>query len=159
VAIKSYRELEAVYVVTRAWPDRERFGLISQSPRSACSIAYNIAEGNGRLYRREYVKHLSYARGSLFELETQLILATRTGISEAAPLRPIWTLAQRVGQMLNRLISALMRMDLDAPLTESTARRPRSSSTSQIKGCPDTSPRSRTRLHRTPGPGPRTPTP
>lgn len=118
--LKTYRELdvwkramdlaEAVYRVSKEWDRGERFGMISQAQRASSSVAFNIAEGYGRLYRGEYVKHLSYARGSLFELETQLILATRVGVADPAPLRQVWTLAQRVGQMLNRHIESLMRM-------------------------------------------------
>lgn len=124
MALKTYRELEvwncsmdlaeAVYRATRKWPKSERFGLTSQSQRAAGSVQSNIAEGYGRLHRGDYVKHLSYARGSLMELETHLILAVRVEVAEATPLRPVWTLAQRVGQMLNRLIESLGNLDPEA---------------------------------------------
>jgi four helix bundle protein len=123
--LRSYRELkvrqrsmdlaEAVYKATRKWPAVERFGLISQAQRAAGSIPSNIAEGYGRLHRGDYVKHLSYARGSLMELETHLILAVRVEVADPAPLRPVWTLAQRIGQMLNRLIDSLSTLDPDQP--------------------------------------------
>ena len=123
--LKSYRELEvwqrsmdlaeAVYKATRKWPTDERFGLISQAQRAAGSIPSNIAEGYGRLHRGDYVKHLSYARGSLMELETHLILAVRVEVADPAPLRPVWALSQRVGQMLNRLIDSLSTLDPDQP--------------------------------------------
>lgn len=123
--LRSYRELEvwqrsmdlaeAVYKATGKWPAVERFGLISQAQRAAGSIPSNIAEGYGRLHRGDYVKHLSYARGSLMELETHLILAVRVEVADPAPLRPVWTLSQRVGQMLNRLIDSLSTLDPDQP--------------------------------------------
>jgi four helix bundle protein len=123
--LKSYRELEvwqrsmdlaeAVHKATRKWPAVERFGLISQANRAAGSVPSNIAEGYGRLHRGDYVKHLSYARGSLMELETHLILAVRVEVADPAPLRSVWTLAQRTGQMLNRLIDSLTELDPDEP--------------------------------------------
>lgn len=125
MSLKTYRELEvwqrsmdlaeAVYKATRKWPAVERFGLISQAQRAAGSIPSNIAEGYGRLHRGDYVKHLSYARGSLMELETHLILAVRVEVADPAPLRPVWALSQRVGQMLNRLIDSLSTLDPDQP--------------------------------------------
>lgn len=123
--LKSYRELEvwqrsmdlaeAVYKATRKWPAVERFGLISQAQRAAGSVPSSIAEGDGRLRRGDYVKHLSYARGSLMELETHPTLAVRVDVADPAPLGPVWTLAQRTGQMLNRLIDSLSTLDPDQP--------------------------------------------
>lgn len=139
--LKTYRELdvwncsielaEAVYRATKKWPTSERFGLISQVQRAAISVPSNIAEGYGRLHRGDYLKHLSYARGSLMELESQLILAVRVEVAEAAPLRNVWVLAQRVGQMLNRLIDSLRLLDPEAEHNLSGRPAARSSATTR----------------------------
>lgn len=64
-----------VYRVTDDFPKREVFGLTAQLRKSAYSVSSNIAEGEGRLTWGERRQFLSQARGSLFELETQLIIA------------------------------------------------------------------------------------
>ncbi len=66
-----------LYRVTNRMPDTERFGLTNQMRRAAVSIASNIAEGNARQHLKDYIHFLSMSRGSLAELETQLIIATR----------------------------------------------------------------------------------
>jgi len=60
------------------FPNRERYGLLSQICRSAVSIPSNIAEGASR-DNKEYKRFLSFALGSSFELETQLIIASQIG--------------------------------------------------------------------------------
>jgi four helix bundle protein len=87
--INSYRDLlvwqkgmalaKQIYLMTRAFPDDERFGLITQMRRAAVSVPSNIAEGQARQGRNEFVQFLSYAEGSLAELDTQLKLADDLG--------------------------------------------------------------------------------
>lgn len=120
MALKSYRELEvwqravdlveAVYQVTRAWPDAERYGLTSQAQRAAISIPANIAEGYGRSHRGDYLHHLSIARGSLMELETHLIVAHRLKYISKPGATALWKQCQRVGQLLNRHLAAIERL-------------------------------------------------
>ena len=62
------------YLITDSLPESEKFGLTSQSRRSAVSIPSNIAEGYRRKHRKEYVNSLAISAGSTAELETQLIL-------------------------------------------------------------------------------------
>ena len=64
-----------IYLLTKSFPDSEKFGLISQINRSAVSIPSNIAEGAGRSSKKEFILFLTYAAASSFELETQLIIA------------------------------------------------------------------------------------
>ncbi len=115
--LKTYRDLdvwqravdlvEAVYVLTRGFPDTERFGLASQMQRAAVSVPANIAEGYGRSHRGDYLHQLSIARGSLMELETHLTIAVRLKLVTRDQAVGVWDLAQQVGQMLNKLIRSL----------------------------------------------------
>jgi len=88
-AIRSYRDLliwqkgmalaRQVYAMTRAFPGDQRFGLTVQMRRAAVSVPSNIAEGQARHGKREFVQFLSHAEGSLAELDTQLALAIDLG--------------------------------------------------------------------------------
>jgi four helix bundle protein len=95
------------YALTRRLPREERFGLAMQIRRAAISIPANIAEGNGRRTRKDYVNFLHIAQGSLRELETYLVLLSELGFlspeTTTAPLQQVESLAR----LLNRLIQSL----------------------------------------------------
>ncbi|MEO6851770.1 MAG: four helix bundle protein [Mucilaginibacter sp.] len=69
-----------VYKATSTFPSDERFGLISQSRRSAVSIPSNIAEGAGRNSKKEFSNFLGIANGSAYELQTQLVISNRLNL-------------------------------------------------------------------------------
>lgn len=98
---------EEVYVATRRYRREETYGLTVQTRRSAVSVPSNIAEGQGRGSSREFVRFLAMARGSLCELQTQLLLAHRLqyldGVQSEKLLEQSWT----VGRLLNGLIRAV----------------------------------------------------
>lgn len=64
-----------IYKATSKFPDKERFGLISQINRATVSISSNIAEGAGRNSDKEFLYFLSIAHASSYETETQLIIS------------------------------------------------------------------------------------
>ena len=64
--------LTKIYLVTESFPRREMYGLTQQIRRAALSVPSNIAEGKGRQTKRDYLQFLYRARGSLFEVVTQL---------------------------------------------------------------------------------------
>lgn len=66
-----------IYKLTRGLPSEEKFGIVSQIRRCAVSIPSNIAEGAGRNSKGEFNQFLGVATGSLFELETQLVISFR----------------------------------------------------------------------------------
>src|SRR5437870_4756783 len=69
--------MEAVYKATAAFPGEERYGLTAQLRRASISVMSHIAEGQGRLTLGEWRQMLSQARGSLFEVQAQLIAGHR----------------------------------------------------------------------------------
>ena len=99
--------VDAIYVMTKAFPAEEKFGLTSQLRRAAVSIPSNIAEGYGRSHRKEYVQHVSIARGSLMELENQIIVSVRQSFVQREDAKLAWELSQQVGRMLTGLVQSL----------------------------------------------------
>ena len=92
-----------VYRVTRSFPGHEQFSLTSQVRRAAISIPSNIAEGAARESAREFVRFLGIARGSLAEVETQLLLAADLDYWDPEP--EVYSQMHR----LFKLISSLMK--------------------------------------------------
>lgn len=100
LAVKTYR-------LTATLPKDERFGMVSQMRRAACSIPANIAEGWARGSTKEYIQFLLIARGSLMELETHLVVATRLSFVKPALADEFNFGLHRVARMLNALIRSL----------------------------------------------------
>jgi four helix bundle protein len=97
----------AAYEIARRLPTYERYGLADQLRRAAVSVAANIAEGQARQYRREFIRGLMIARGSLGELDTLLLISVQLGYVSAADITPSQRLVASVGQLLERLTQHL----------------------------------------------------
>ena len=114
---RSYRELFVwqkakalavhVYQATERFPRCETYGLTSQIRRAVVSVASNIAEGQGRLTRGEFLNFLGQARGSLLELDTQLEIAGELGLGNTEELSNLRKQCYRTLGLLNRLLSAI----------------------------------------------------
>lgn len=96
-----------IYKVVESLPAAERFGIAEQMRRAAVSVPSNIAEGQARWHRKEFLRHLGIARGSLAELETLLVLAERLDLIEAGRLVAAWTAVTEVRMLLSGLARRL----------------------------------------------------
>ncbi|MCI0355760.1 MAG: four helix bundle protein [Acidobacteria bacterium] len=100
-----------VYRVTEAFPKHETYGLSGQMRRAAVSIPSNIVEGQGRNSRREFHQFLGQAKGSLVELETQLMIAGNLGYITADQLQKLLQSSERVSRLLNGLLKSLRQAE------------------------------------------------
>jgi len=115
--ISSYKDLlvwqkaitlvKEIYLLTKTLPEEEKFGLISQMRRCAVSIPSNIAKGWGRNSTKSYVQFLTIARGSLLELETQIIICKELTYISNENYNIITNLIVEESKMLNSLVKAI----------------------------------------------------
>ena len=102
----------AIDKLTSSFPDAERYGLTNQLRRASVSVASNIAEGYGRATRGEYVQFLGNARGSISEVETQLVIAKALGFGSRQLINSSEGLCNEVGRMLRALMNSLKSKSL-----------------------------------------------
>lgn len=105
-AWKRSRELVLnIYTLTQNFPKEEIFGLTSQMRRAAVSIPSNIAEGAARTGDKEFAQFLNIARGSLSELETQLLILSDLGyIKNNDPVFEVVDLVSRLITGLHKTV-------------------------------------------------------
>ena len=99
--------VETVYRVTASFPHAEQWGLVSQMRRASISVPSNIAEGYGRQATGEYRHHISIGRGSLLELETQVLLSKRLGYLQGPDADAILKEIEEISRMLATLVAKL----------------------------------------------------
>ena len=95
--------VEEIYKLCIEFPKHEVYGLTSQLQRAAVSVPSNIAEGQARNSSKEFNHFLGIARGSLAELETQIMLAQRLGYLATEKMNPSLEKAEEIGKMLKGL--------------------------------------------------------
>jgi four helix bundle protein len=98
-----------VYRITKNFPGDERFGLTQQLRRASISAVSNLAEGQGRLTNGEWRQFLSQTRGSLFEMQAQLIAARRLEYLDETQYRQLRSAVRRVAEPLKGLIEFVVR--------------------------------------------------
>ncbi|MGA9308317.1 MAG: four helix bundle protein [Candidatus Sulfotelmatobacter sp.] len=96
-----------VYRCTQAFPKIETYGLTSQLRRAVISVPSNIAEGQGRLSTGEFRQFLGNARGSLMEVETQILVAQDLGYFDQNQSEALLSATAEVGRILNGLLASL----------------------------------------------------
>lgn len=96
-----------VYRVTEHFPRAETYGLKNQLRRAVVAVPSDIAEGKGRLSKREFVQMLSRARGSLFEVVTQIEIGKNLDYVGEPEFEQVSKHCAEVGRLLNGLIRAI----------------------------------------------------
>ena len=99
---------EEVYRLIRFFPKEELFALSTQLKRACISIPSNIAEGYSRSTTKEYIRFLYIARGSLSEMQTQLLLGIKLNFITEDQVSKALSLSNEIGKMLNSIISKLI---------------------------------------------------
>ncbi|MCQ2441054.1 MAG: four helix bundle protein [Clostridia bacterium] len=117
MAFTSYKELtvwkkamdltDIIYALTKKLPKEETFAISDQMRRAVVSIPSNIAEGQGRQTEKEFRNFLSMARGSCYEIQTQLLICERQHYLTSNDIKPALILTEEIGKMLTTLIIKL----------------------------------------------------
>lgn len=93
-----------VYNITGTFPKEEKYGIISQLTRASVSVSSNIAEGCSRNSEIDFKRFLEYSIGSLFEIETQMIIAKEIGYITEQKMNSFLEMVFKEERMLNSLI-------------------------------------------------------
>ena len=104
---KSIELVIQIYKATKSFPKEEVYGLSSQMQRAVVSIPSNIAEGHERNSSKEFVQFLYISRGSLAELETQVIIAEKLGYINQEEKNCILNDCYKIGKMINGLLKSI----------------------------------------------------
>lgn len=98
-----------IYTVTQSFPQTEKFGLISQLRRASVSIPSSIAEGSQRTSDKDFFNYICIAKGSLAELETQIILSHEFSYIDNSVLNSIHAKVQELQRMLHSFGQSLTK--------------------------------------------------
>ncbi len=119
MAVEGYRDLVGwqkgmdlvveIYRLSAKFPKQEVYGLTSQIRRAAVSIPSNIAEGHDKATRGEFIQFLGHAKGSLAEVETQVIIAQRLEFLSAAEAEGLVARVRELRRIVSGLLNALKK--------------------------------------------------
>jgi len=117
--MSSYRDLKVwqtgiditleIYKLTKDFPQHEIYGLTSQLRRAAVSIPSNVTEGQARKSDKELARFLGIAKGSLAEIETQIIIATELDYITQEKANAVLKLTEMESRMLSGLINSVRK--------------------------------------------------
>jgi len=117
MATSSFRDLRVwqeamrltaeIYRSTSGFPKHELYGLSQQIRQAAVSVPSNIAEGKGHRSNKEFVHFLLHARGSLLEVQTQLLIADELQYFSKEQSERLLAMAEGVGRALSGLINSM----------------------------------------------------
>lgn len=111
--LKVWREAvklaDKVYLISKSFPDDEKFGMVSQIRRAVVSVSLNIAEGQGRYYDKVFVQFLFHSRGSLYEVMTLIRLALGLGYLNEEDAVDLRKDCDAIAGMLSGLINSLKK--------------------------------------------------
>ena len=96
-----------VYSLCRKLPKSEMYALQDQMKRASVSVPSNIAEGQARNSKKEFIQFLSIAKGSKAELETQLLLCIKLGYLIDSDISEAMKSLSEISKMLSALIKNL----------------------------------------------------
>ncbi len=96
-----------IYKETRKFPNTEQFGLTSQLQRAAVSVPSNIAEGFGRDSNKDFYRFLVIARGSIAEVQAQLLIARDLEFLSSEGYDSLYVETIEIHKMLNRFMKSL----------------------------------------------------
>ena len=106
---KSVSLVTEIYHLTENYPKNEVFGLTSQIRRASISIPSNISEGHSRRSSNDYIQFLKIARGSLAELETQILISKNLNFISEKQYQDFETKSIEIAKMLNSLITSIQK--------------------------------------------------
>ena len=117
----SMEQVMSIYAETQGFPKEELYGLVSQMRRAAVSIPSNIAEGKGRSTDRDRAHFFCQARGSLLELETQILIAQKLGYITDPHTKMLLRHSAELGRMLNSLIHSIRPEQMGHPAAQKSS--------------------------------------
>ena len=107
---KKCRQLrQEIWILVKAFPAEEKFGLVSQINRAAISVASNIAEGSGRGGDKEFARFCQISYGSVNELEYHFLVARDLGFIDVSMYQPLQEALIEIRRMLAKLIATLQQ--------------------------------------------------
>ena len=109
---KAFELSLAIYRVTAKFPIEEKFGITSQLWKAGVSIASNVAEGQERNSKGEFLHHLYFAQGSLKEVEIRLLISDALGCIESGQAAKLMAMSAEVGRLIHGLSRSLRKRQL-----------------------------------------------